>query len=192
MSKIITKGAVTPKKVLTKKQSENFKRAKKNYNARVSYAVNKWRNKTGLDLSYETLARTQVIPIKMHKKASDIKNASEYQNLMKIMKQDKTKKYRKERGRAIRNNLVYVIENAYYPSPEQDAEIKRLIGKMSDEDIIKFRLTNTTMVTDYFEAYKSNMYGGGIADADKYTDDMEAVMQSLRDASSGTGHYRLR
>ena len=192
MAKIRTNGAVKPKQVLTKKQSENFKRAKKNYNARVRYAVNKWRNKTGLDLSYEVLARTQVVPIKMHKNVSDIKNASEYQNLMKIMKQDKTKKYKKQRGRDIRDNLVYVIENAYYPSPEQDAEMKRLIGKMSDEDIINFRLINKNMVADYFEAYKANMYGGGIADADKYTDDMEAVMQALRDASSGTGHYRLR
>ena len=156
-AKKVAKPSKQASNVITKKQAEEFSRVKKNYNARIGYSVRKWNKKLAEPASYAVLSRTQVVPVKMYKKASEITTKKEYTALMKIMRQDKTKKYKAKRSSDIRDTMVYVIENAYFPTPEELARLKKLVARMTDEDIIRFRLENKDLVADYFEAYKKTI-----------------------------------
>ena len=105
-AKKVAKPSKQASNVITKKQAEEFSRVKKNYNARIGYSVRKWNKTLAEPASYQVLSRTQVVPVKMYKKASEITTKKEYTTLMKIMKQDKTKKYKAKRSSDIRDTMV--------------------------------------------------------------------------------------
>lgn len=177
-AKKVAKPSKQASNVITKKQAEEFSRVKKNYNARIAYSVRKWNKKLAEPASYQVLSRTQVVPVKMYKKASEITTKKEYTALMKIMKQDKTKKYKAKRSSDIRDTMVYVIENAYFPTPEELARLKKLVARMTDEDIIRFRLENKDLVADYFEAYKKTIDDSwGSAGDESRMDGLLAVLE---------------
>lgn len=177
-AKKVAKPSKQASNVITKKQAEEFSRVKKNYNARIGYSVRKWNKILAEPASYEVLSRTQVVPVKMYKKASEITTKKEYTALMKIMKQDKTKKYKAKRSSDIRDTMVYVIENAYFPTPEELARLKKLVARMTDEDIIRFRLENKDLVGDYFEAYKKTIDDSwGSAGDESRMDGLLAVLE---------------
>ena len=177
-AKKVAKPSKQASKVITKKQAEEFSRVKKNYNARIGYGVRKWNKMLAEPASYEVLSRTQVVPVKMYKKASEITTKKEYTALMKIMRQDKTKKYKAKRSSDIRDTMVYVIENAYFPTPEELARLKKLVARMTDEDIIRFRLENKDLVGDYFEAYKKTIDASwGSAGDESRMDGLLAVLE---------------
>lgn len=164
---------------LTKAQRAKFSKEKKNYNARVKYQVEKWQKKyPGMDA--EAIMRTGIVPWKMTKKLTDIKTKGEYDALMKIMRQSKTKKHANMVKKETRETLKDVLDYAYFPSPQERAEMFKIIDQMTSDELMDFRLSNPQLVKNYFVTYDIEYNGADLEMPEDRQAGLDKVMEALR------------
>lgn len=165
---------------LSRSQAMSYDRARRNYNARVNYRVRQYMA-ANPGMTREQIIRTGIVDIPMYKKLGEIKNKSEYDTLMKMMRKSKTKKWKAMRSRELRETLYDVIAEAYHPSPAELSEIKSILSQMSDAEIVEFRWNNKTLVRSFFYAYDVNFNGAeGSVSADEMEAGRKAVLEALR------------
>lgn len=164
---------------LTKAQRAKFSREKKNYNARVKYQVDKWTSKFP-KMDAEDVMRTGIVPWKMTKRVTEIKNKAEYDALMKLMRQSKTKKHARLVSKETRETLKDVLDYAYFPSPEERAEMFSIIDKMTPDEIMEFRLGNPELVKNYFITYDIEYNGADLEMPEDRQTGLNKVMDALR------------
>lgn len=163
---------------LTRKQAIAFDKARRNFNRRIDYKVSKWQ-KIYPDATMEELARLGVVPWKYSKTLSDLEDKGQYQYLMKLFRSTKTKKYKAQFRKDMRERLKDVIAQAYFPSPEQMADIERIIDGMTEDELIRFNYDNAGMIGDLYDAYVENKEDDGLIDADQYEERLEDLMEAL-------------
>lgn len=163
---------------LTHKQAIDYEKARRNYNRRVDYNVKKWQ-KLYPGATMEELARLGVVPWKVSKTFNQLKNKTEYTSMRKLFNYTKTKKYKSEFKRDMKNRLKYVIDESYFPSPQLRQEIDSIINKMTADDLVRFNYDNAGLIGDLYHVYVENK-DTDMIDADQYESSLDHLMKALR------------
>ena len=121
---------------------------------------------------------------KSSKTVGELKSKAEYSALRKLYRSTKTKKYHAKLLSDMKSRLLYVVDEAYFPSPAQRKEIKNIINGMSVDELVTFSYDNSMLIRDVYLAYTENKEVS-LADADQYETDLDLFMTALRKYKKG-------
>lgn len=144
---------------LSKEQAERYQRNRRNYNQRIYRAESKLAKRLGTTRT--SIRRTGYTGIPNAISLTEIKSKAQYEALLKLMRTQKTKKFKRETQAKFKSTLFDILDSAFAPPPDLRMWIRDTIRGMTPEEIIEFRIDNKNLVRDFFYTYdqaKESMY----------------------------------
>lgn len=154
-STVLKNKASAQKGVIGKVRMKNLETAVRNRNRRINYA-SKPLLEVNENASLQKLAQQGYIPGQLVVDLKQIKTVKDYNRMMRLLNEDKSKSARalraKAQARSLRNSIVRSINI----DESDDPELFEKLSKMSDRDIASLRLNNKTLIRDIYDEYKSS------------------------------------
>lgn len=140
------------KGMIGKTRIAKLKKAVENRNRRVRYTVKKLTGEWS-EANYLKLVRGQYVPPAVRVDFSKIRSVKDYNALMRMLEADKTQEWKDVRLNSMRSWMKNSIKRSIWIDEEDDPELFEKISKMSEKEILQYRLSNPGLIKEIFEYY---------------------------------------